>query len=107
MVLVPEDELFALEALIRRLETADPLSPVDEFYKRRDRKIRFIAETSEQLHRKLERTRTTAVFQPRNKKHPIYGDTHHALGYQVRQLDDHMTDWLAWAHFVPPGPASR
>ena len=105
--MIPENEVTSLLALIERMEVTPPLTRIMIFYKERDRRHDFYTETKEQIVRKVEATRRSANFEARDRNHPVFGDTYYALGYQVRQLDAHLTDWLAWAHTIPPSPAKR
>lgn len=105
--MIPQEEIASLMVLIDRLESSEPLTPTEIFYKVRDRRPDYLRDSEEQIAQKIERIQPRATSQPRNKTHPIFGDTHYALAYQVQQLDAHLSDWLACAHFVPPGPASR
>lgn len=106
--MIPKNEITALIALIERLEETPPLTPLLVFRKEKERRYTFSPDGNNpdvQAHQK--KYGKKSAHQPRDKNHPIYGDTFYALGFQVRYLDAELNDWFAWAHFVPPGIASR
>lgn len=106
--MIPENELSALMAVIQRLEETRPLTPLQIFRKEQERKYKFSPTGhNPDVHAHQRKYSKKSGFQPRDKNHPVYGDTHFALGFQARYLDAELNDWFTWAHFVAPGIATR
>jgi len=105
---IPENEIASLEALILRLQETPCLTQLDRFYKERERKQNYLVDIPKQIRlAQIERTSPKTKHQPRDKNHPVYGDTFYALGFQVNYLQGMLDDWFSWAHFVSPSASDR
>ena len=106
--MIPQNEFTVLMAVIERLEQTQILTPLQVFRKEQQRLYRFSPNGPDpDIHVHQRKYGAKAAFQIRDKSHPVYGDTHFALGFQARHLDALLSDWFAWAHFVMPSTANR
>jgi len=105
--MIPQNEITALLSVIERLEQTQRLTPLQIFCKEQARTYRFSPNGRDpDVHAHQRKYGKRSVFQPREKNHPVYGDTHFALGFQARYLDAELSDWFSWA-YVLPGIAAR
>ena len=107
--MIPQNEITALLSVIERLEQTQRLTPLQIFRKEQARTYRFSPDGRDHdVHAHQRKYGKKSVFQPREKNHPVYGDTHFALGFQARYLDAELSDWFSWAHVtILPGIAAR
>jgi hypothetical protein len=106
--MIPQNEISALMSVIQRLEETPPLTALQIFRKEQERRYKFSPSGNDpDVHAHQRKYSKRSGYQPRDKNHPIYGDTHFALGFQARYLDAELNDWFAWAHSVIPGIALR
>lgn len=112
--MIPESELLALKAVILRMEEAAPLTEVQLFHMAKRRKFRRkrLNEDPDEYREEAARNRKKwpikNTFHPRNKNHPVYGDTHYALGFHVQSLNEELDNWFTVGADIPPQvPESR
>ncbi|MDF1718965.1 MAG: hypothetical protein P1U75_20210 [Antarcticimicrobium sp.] len=106
--MIPESELMALKAVILRMEETVPLTKVQLFHMAKRRKFRRMRpnedtdEYREEVARNRKKWPIKNTFHPRNKSHPVYGDTHYALGFHVQSLNDELDNWFTVGADSPP-----
>ena len=81
--MISQNEITALFSIIERLEQTQRLTPLQIFRKEQARTHSFSPDGRDHdVHAHQRKYGKKSVFQPREKNHPVYGDTHLPLDFR-------------------------